>query len=299
MNRVVVLDKPRGLTSQQAVTSVKRALGVKKAGHAGTLDPMATGVLLVCVGEATKISRFLMDLRKEYLATVKLGERTDTLDAEGEVVERVEDVVPGARSLSDALEKFRGEIMQRPPMYSAIKKNGTPLYKLARKGIEVERKERPVTIYSLLLEAYEFPYLTIRLSCSKGTYVRTLADDLARELGTVGHLTALRRTAVGRHRVEGAVTLDALGDALGPGGAGGLEIEEALSHMRVVSMRQEDFRLARNGRPVSATPYGLEDGPDSLLMKTPFEVPFALGRVRGGQLRVGRILHLGAESLNQ
>ena len=295
MNRVIVLDKPRGLTSQQAVTSVKHALGVKKAGHAGTLDPMATGVLLVCVGEATKISRFLMDLQKEYLATVKLGERTDTLDAEGEVVERVEGVVPRARAVSDALGKFRGEIMQRPPMYSAIKKNGTPLYKLARKGIEVERKERPVTIYSLLLEAYEFPYLTIRLSCSKGTYVRTLADDLARELGTVGHLTALRRTAVGRHRVEGAVTID----ALGPGGAGGLEIEEALSHMRVVSMRQEDFRLARNGRPVSAAPYGLEDGPDSLLMKTPFKVPFALGRVEGGQLRVGRILHLGAESLNQ
>ncbi|KKM02018.1 hypothetical protein LCGC14_1788660 [marine sediment metagenome] len=299
MNRVVVLDKPRGLTSQQAVTSVKHALGVKKAGHAGTLDPMATGVLLVCVGEATKISRFLMDLQKEYLATVKLGERTDTLDAEGEVVERVEGVVPSSSAVLEVLDKFRGEIMQRPPMYSAIKKNGTPLYKLARKGIEVERKERPVTIYSLLLEAYEFPYLTIRLSCSKGTYVRTLADDLARELGTVGHLTALRRTAVGTHRVEDALTLDTLGETLGLEAAGAIEIEEALSHIRVVSMRQEDFLLARNGRPVSATPYGLEDGPDSLLMKTPFGVPFALGQVEGGQLRVGRILHLSAESLNQ
>ncbi len=299
MNRVIVLDKPKGLTSQQAVTKVKRALGIKKAGHAGTLDPMATGVLLVCLGEATKISRFLMDLKKQYLATIKLCERTDTLDAEGEVIERIEITAPSSSTVLRAMEKFQGDIMQTPPMYSALKKNGTPLYKLARKGIEVERKARPVSIYSITLEAYDFPFITIRVSCSKGTYVRTLADDLAMELETVGHLTALRRTAIGKQRVEDAVTLDEFGDAPGLEGRGVIEIEDALSHMRAVNMSEEDLRFSVNGRPVAATPYGLDDGPDSLLMKTPEGALFALGQVAEGLLRVERILHLSAKSLNQ
>lgn len=295
MNRVIVLDKPKGLTSRQAVTKVKRTLGVKKAGHAGTLDPMATGVLLVCVGEATKISRFLMDLRKEYLATLKLGQRTDTFDAEGQVVESVDGVEPTARSVQEALDQFRGGIMQRPPMYSAIKQDGTPLYKLARKGVEVERALRPVTIYSLTLEAYLFPYITIRLTCSKGTYVRSLADDLGVALGSLAHLTALKRTAIGEHRVESAVSLD----TLSKGGKAFLEVEEALSHLKVVTLKEEDFVFARNGRQVSADAYDLHETPDSLLMKTPDGIPFAIGAVGQGRLKVARILHLGGESLNQ
>ncbi len=295
MDRVIVLDKPQGLTSQQAVTRVKRALGVKKAGHAGTLDPMATGVLLVCVGEATKISRFLMDLGKEYLATVRLGSRTDTFDAEGKVVESIEGVEPTVNDVEQALEQFRGEIMQRPPMYSALKRNGTPLYKLARKGIEVERPERPVTISSLKLEHYEFPDITIRLACSKGTYVRTIADDLGRALGTVAHLSSLRRTAVGNHRVEDSVALEAL-----PGSElGYLEVGEAVDHLMVVTLGEADFQKARHGRPVPAGPYGVGGTEDSMLLKDPKGMPFALGGVRDGYLRVERILHLGGESLNQ
>lgn len=295
MNRVIVLDKPQGLTSQQAVTKVKRALGVKKAGHAGTLDPMATGVLLVCVGEATKISRFLMDLGKEYLATVRLGQSTDTLDAEGTVVESVEGVEPSVNDVVQALEQFRGEIMQRPPMYSALKRDGTPLYKLARKGIEVERPKRPVTISSLELEHYEFPDITIRLSCSKGTYVRTLADDLGRALGTVAHLVSLRRTAVGAHRVEDTVALEDL-----PGSdRGNVEVEEALSHLPAVSLSEPDFQKARHGRPVPAGPYEVSETGDTMLLRDHNGMPFALGGVRDDYLRISRILHLGAESLNQ
>ncbi|MCK4910659.1 MAG: tRNA pseudouridine(55) synthase TruB [Thermodesulfovibrionales bacterium] len=295
MNRIIVLDKPQGLTSQQAVTQVKRALGVRKAGHAGTLDPMATGVLLVCAGEATKVSRFLMDLRKEYLATVRLGRRTDTFDAEGKVVESVEDVVPTRAQVEEALGRFRGEIMQQPPMYSALKRDGTPLYKLARKGIEVERPERPVTIYSLTLEDYRFPLITIRLTCSKGTYVRTLADDLGRALGTVAHLSALRRTAIGAHRVEDAVKLEDLPRST----RGFVEVEEALSHLMVVLLKEPDFQMARHGRPVPAGAYDLADGAESLLLKDHEGAPFALGEVKDGYLKVGRILHLSGESLNQ
>ncbi len=289
------MDKPQGLTSQKAVTQVKRALGVKKAGHAGTLDPMATGVLLVCTGEATKVSRFLMELQKEYLATVRLGTRTDTFDAEGKVVESVEGVEPSVGDVEQALEQFRGEIMQLPPMYSALKRNGTPLYKLARKGIEVERPERPVTIYSLTLEDYRFPLITIRLTCSKGTYVRTLADDLGRALGTVAHLSALIRTAVGSHRVEDAAKLDDLTAST----RGFVEVEEALAHLQVVLLKAPDYQMARHGRPVPAGAYDLADGVESLLLKDHEGNPFAVGEVVDGYLKVGRILHLGGESLNQ
>ncbi len=295
MDMVIILDKPQGLTSQKAVTEVKRALGVRKAGHAGTLDPMATGVLLVCVGEATKISRFLMDLGKEYLATVRLGTRTDTYDAEGKVVESVEGVEPSVNEVEQALEQFRGEIMQRPPMYSALKRNGTPLYKLARKGIEVDRPERPVTISSLMLEHYEFPDITIRLACSKGTYVRTIADDLGRALGTVAHLSSLRRTAVGTHRVEDSVALESLPSPE----LGYVKVEKALDHLEFVSLDEADFQKSRHGRPVPAGPYGVVETEDSLLLKDHKGVLFALGKVRDGYLKVERILHLGGESLNQ
>jgi tRNA pseudouridine55 synthase len=295
MNKVLILDKPGGLSSQQAVTKVKRALGVKKAGHAGTLDPMATGVLLVCLGEATKVSRFLMDLGKEYLATVKLGQATDTLDAEGEVTESVEGVVPLVEEVQEALVKFRGDIFQLPPMYSALKQNGTPLYKLARQGIEVERKTRPVTIHSLTLEAYEFPYLTIRLSCTKGTYVRTLADDLGRALGTVAHMTALRRTAVGSLRIENGVSFDELSSNTN----GLLDIEQALSNLTSIILNEKDFQFMSNGRPVAADPYNSLIEKEPLFLKSPLGIPFAVGELKGKMLRIIRILHLGAESLNQ
>lgn len=294
MDGVLVLDKPAGLSSQQAVTEVKRALRAGKAGHAGTLDPMATGVLLICLGEATKISRLLMDLPKLYSATVRLGVRTDTLDAEGEVVERVEGVVPSSGELSGALGRFRGRIMQRPPMYSALKRDGKPLYRLARKGIEVERPEREVMVYSLEAPRYEFPLIDLEIACSRGTYVRSLADDLGRALGTVAHLKALRRTAIGPFRAEDAVTLGRLREGDPPL----LSIDQSLGHVPSVTLKVQDYGRARHGGAVSASGYTLPEDSAELLLKTPDGRAFALGTHTGGKLKVRRVLRVGEESLN-
>jgi len=207
MDGALLLDKPVGLSSNAALQKAKKLLGARKAGHAGTLDPLASGLLLLLFGEATKFAGPLLDADKEYLATVKLGERTSTGDAEGEVLERkdVPDSIEAAR-----LERFRGEIEQIPPMHSALKRDGVPLYKLARKGQSVERAARRVRITTLDLAGFRKPLMELRVRCSKGTYVRTLAEDIALALGTVGHLGGLRRIASGGFRVEDGVTLDAL-----------------------------------------------------------------------------------------
>jgi len=207
MDGALLLDKPVGLSSNAALQKAKKLLGARKAGHAGTLDPLASGLLLLLFGEATKFAGPLLDADKEYLATVKLGERTSTGDAEGEVLERkdVPDSIEAAR-----LEPFRGEIEQLPPMHSALKRDGVPLYKLARKGQSVERAARRVRITTLDLAGFRKPLMELRVRCSKGTYVRTLAEDIALALGTVGHLGGLRRIASGGFRVEDGVTLDAL-----------------------------------------------------------------------------------------
>lgn len=205
----LLLDKPLGLTSNAALQKAKKLLGAAKAGHAGTLDPLASGLLLVLVGEATKFAGPLLDADKEYLATLKLGERTTTGDAEGEVLERrVVDVA--ADSLLAVLDGFRGEIEQVPPMHSALKHKGTPLYRLARRGQEVDRAPRRVRISELELVRLEPGAVTLRVACSKGTYVRVLAEDIGGALGCGAHLSALRRTASGRFRIEDAATLDGL-----------------------------------------------------------------------------------------
>ena len=205
----LLLDKPLGLTSNAALQKAKKLLGAAKAGHAGTLDPLASGLLLVLVGEATKFAGPLLDADKEYLATLKLGERTTTGDAEGEVLEkRVVDVA--ADSLLAVLDGFRGEIEQVPPMHSALKHKGTPLYRLARRGQEVDRAPRRVRISELELVRLEPGAVTLRVVCSKGTYVRVLAEDIGGALGCGAHLSALRRTASGRFRLEDAATLDGL-----------------------------------------------------------------------------------------
>jgi tRNA pseudouridine55 synthase len=205
----LLLDKPVGLSSNAALQRAKRLLGARKAGHAGTLDPLASGLLVLLFGEATKLSGVLLDADKEYLATLKLGERTSTGDAEGDVLERRE-VPISEPQLREALARFRGEIEQVPPMYSALKRNGVPLYRLARRGEEVERPRRRVMIGLLELLQFRPPLLELRVRCSKGTYVRTLAEDLGRALGSCAHLAALRRTASGRLGVEEAIGLEAL-----------------------------------------------------------------------------------------
>jgi tRNA pseudouridine55 synthase len=205
----LLLDKPLGISSNRALQDVKKIYKVRKAGHAGTLDPLASGLLLVLFGEATKFAGPLLDADKEYVATVKLGEKTATGDAEGEIIERSAFQVPEA-AIAQALKKFEGSIEQVPPMYSALKRDGVPLYELARRGESVERAARPVRISLLEKIRFEAPLLELRVRCSKGTYIRTLAEDIAAALGTVGHLAALRRTASGVFQVSEAVGLEAL-----------------------------------------------------------------------------------------
>lgn len=206
---VFLLDKPQGMSSNDIMQKVKRLFQANKAGHSGALDPLATGMLPICLGEATKFSQFLLDADKRYVVTAKLGERTDTSDAEGQVVETRPVDVETSQILT-ALEQFRGDILQVPTMFSALKHNGKPLYEYARAGITVEREARPITIFELNFIEYQAPFLTLEVHCSKGTYIRTLVDDLGEVLGCGAHVTVLRRTAVADYPAEKMMTWDAL-----------------------------------------------------------------------------------------
>lgn len=198
---VFLLDKPQGMSSNDIMQKVKRIFQANKAGHTGALDPLATGMLPICLGEATKFSQFLLDADKRYLVTAKLGERTDTSDAEGQIVE-TRDVKVKTPEILTALEQFCGDILQVPTMFSALKHNGKPLYEYARQGITVEREARSITIFELKFIEYNAPYLTLEVHCSKGTYIRTLVDDLGEVLGCGAHVTMLRRTAVADYPTE-------------------------------------------------------------------------------------------------
>lgn len=211
LNGILLLDKSTGMSSNYALQKAKRLLRAKKAGHTGSLDPIASGLLPLCIGEATKLSGFLLNTDKRYRVRVRLGVTTETADSEGAVLE-TRPVPPLTEALIEAaLEGFRGEILQVPPMYSALKHQGQRLYDLARKGIEVEREARSVTIYELRrLEAFDAEGLELEVHCSKGTYIRSLADDLGRVLGCGGFVESLRRTAVGALEVREAHTLEYL-----------------------------------------------------------------------------------------
>ncbi len=206
---VLLLDKPVGLSSNDALIRAKRVLNAKKAGHTGTLDPFATGLLPLCFGEATKFSQDLLEADKTYEATVHLGIMTNTGDTEGEAIETLPVDVTEAQ-IEAALARFRGPIMQIPPMYSALKRDGKAYYEYAREGITLEREARPVTIHGLEFMSYEAPFLKIRVTCSKGTYVRVLGEDIGAALGCGAHLNALRRTQVGPLTIDGMITMEAL-----------------------------------------------------------------------------------------
>ncbi|WP_022948543.1 tRNA pseudouridine(55) synthase TruB [Methylohalobius crimeensis] len=207
---ILLLDKPQGVTSNHALQKVKRLLGARKAGHTGSLDPVASGLLPICLGEATKISPFLLGSDKRYRVTVRLGAATATGDVEGEITDRRPVPALNEPTIEPALARFRGEIDQIPPMYSALKQGGKRLYDLARQGIEVERPPRRVAIHSLELLEFGSDFLKLEIFCSKGTFIRTLAEDIGKELGTAGHVEALRRTRVGDFVIDDAVTLDRL-----------------------------------------------------------------------------------------
>ena len=206
---VFLLDKPQDVSSNDIMQKVKRLFKANKAGHTGALDPLATGMLPICLGEATKFSQFLLDSDKRYVVTAKLGERTDTSDAEGQVVQSREVNVAEVDILA-ALPAFRGEILQVPTMFSALKHNGKPLYEYARAGVTVEREARPITIFELKFIDYQAPFLTLEVHCSKGTYIRTLVDDLGEALGCGAHVTMLRRLAVADYPIEEMMPIEDL-----------------------------------------------------------------------------------------
>ncbi len=207
MNGIVIIDKPAGKTSHDIVSEVKKIMGAKKAGHTGTLDPMATGVLPICLNEATKLAQFLSGENKEYLATMLLGVKTDTLDTEGEITGQSDKFVRD-EEIKAALAQMVGKIRQVPPAYSAVKHCGEPLYKYARKGIFLETAAREIEIYSIVVEDISFPRVTIRIACSKGTYIRTLCSDVGEMLGCGACLCGLRRLRSGLFSMEMAVPLE-------------------------------------------------------------------------------------------
>lgn len=245
---ILLLDKPRGVTSNGALQRVRKAYGAKSAGHVGTLDPMATGMLPICLDEATKVIAEIEAGAKAYEFTLALGRRTDTGDAEGEVV----DVLPVPRLDDEAIEstlaKFRGVLSQVPPMFSALKRNGRPLYELARQGIEVEREARRIEIRSLELRRRSGDELELACECAKGTYIRVLGEDIARALGTCGHLTGLRRTWVEPFRELAMIPLEAVLGAVGPPAL--LPPDQALGRLAAVRLSEAQVSTLRRGQPV-------------------------------------------------
>lgn len=210
VNGVLLVDKSQDMTSHDAVAITRRSLNTKKVGHCGTLDPLATGLLLITIGKGTKIQDLLMSEDKEYVGTMKLGEVTDSQDAQGQVIETKPIPDLSISQIEMAFAKYHGDFYQTPPMVSAIKKDGVPLYKLARQGKEVEREPRFVHVYAHEIQQVRIPEIDFRVVCSKGFYVRTYANDIGQELNCGAHLTALRRTKSGRFSVDGAVTIEEL-----------------------------------------------------------------------------------------
>jgi len=209
LDGAILIDKPTGPTSHDIVDAIRRQFQIKKVGHCGTLDPNATGLLIIVLGRGTKLSEKLMSSDKVYEGTIKFGETTDSYDADGELVASLPVPPTTVERLNELAATFVGDQMQMPPMVSAIKKNGVPLYKLARKGIEVERQPRLIHIYSFRFTAYNEPVGHFRVACTKGTYVRTLAQELGQKLGCGAHLATLRRTVSGKFDVADAIPLDA------------------------------------------------------------------------------------------
>jgi len=210
LDGAILVDKPAGPTSHDVVDNVRKQFAIKKAGHAGTLDPAATGLLLVLLGRGTKLSERLMSDDKVYSGTMKFGETTNSYDADGEMVASLPVPPMTLDELNATADTFLGDIMQTPPMVSAVKKDGVPLYKLARKGLEVERKPRLIHIYSFRFTNYEEPFGSFRVACTKGTYVRTLAHDLGQKLGCGAHLATLRRVVSGKFDVQDAIQYEDL-----------------------------------------------------------------------------------------
>jgi tRNA pseudouridine55 synthase len=251
---VLNINKPSGMTSHDVVDAVRRTLQMQRVGHTGTLDPRATGVLPVCVGRATRIAQYLTQADKEYVMTLRLGITTDTLDAAGKETGRAEAGHVRRQDVEAVLPRFVGEIQQIPPIYSAKKHQGERLYRLARRGETVEREPVAVTVFALELLGFESPDVHLKATCSKGTYARSLCDDIGRVLGCGGHLRALCRTRAGRFALDGSVTLEGLEERVNTGRLGEvlLSIADALGHLPGVRVAPEAGALILHGNAITA-----------------------------------------------
>ena len=290
---IVLLDKPEGMTSNQACQQVKGLFRARKVGHTGSLDPFATGLLPICMGEATKVSGYLLDADKRYQARLKLGEATQTGDTEGEVV--TEKPVPELDEdrIRDVLESFTGAHKQVPPMYSALKHKGKPLYEYARAGEVVERPARPVTIRELELDDWSGSEIGFSVHCSKGTYVRTLAEDIAEKLGTVGHLVALRRTAAGPFDVDDTHTIEALDELKASGKSLSLcllPLEEGLPDWPQAAISGDAVQKFQYGNPVPYSALG-EAEEEVLVFNLQHQV-LGLGKIEDSMLKPKRVFRL-------
>ena len=250
---LIIVDKPVGPTSHQVVSIVRRGTGVRKVGHAGTLDPRASGVLVLCIGAATRLSEYLSTASKRYQAVIRFGSSTQTYDSEGEILEQTGDS-PSRKAIEDVLPAFRGEIHQVPPPFSAIKVQGAKAYELARKGEEVELEPRQVTIYDLKLLSYKHPDLSLEIECSAGTYIRSLAHDLGEQLSTGAHLAELRRIKSGPFTIKDAVPLPKLevGFMVDKWEKYLVPAVEALPEFPMVKVDQEDLGKIQHGHRISA-----------------------------------------------
>lgn len=284
---LLLIDKPIGWTSHDVVGKLRRVLGTRRIGHAGTLDPLATGLLVVAVGPATRFLQYLPLEPKEYVGTFKFGEETDTYDAEGEVVEAATVPADLWDRVSASLGQFRGEIEQLPPLYSAVKQDGKPLYRYARSGQEVERRPRRVTVHEFEAIQADWPDVDVRIVCSGGTYVRSLAHDLGKVVGCGAHVAALRRTGVGAFRLEGACHPESASpDRLIP-------LATALASLPSLPLDATAAGAVRNGRAVASALF--EEGAMVALIDHRGEI-IGVGRAHGNEVRPECVLPIEATS---
>lgn len=268
MDLIINLNKPKGITSQDATSKVKKILKAKKAGHTGTLDPGATGVLLVCINKATRLAPYLSSLDKEYKAVMKLGETTDTQDADGNIIEKSDGIEVDEITIKNTLKTFKGKILQRPPMFSALKYKGRPLYKYAKRGIDIPRKPRTVNIHHIKLLNINLPFVSIETVCSKGTYIRTLCDDIGKKLGIGAHLFKLERTAIGPFNIRDSLSIEDLVDIAHQRGInpvrkkaplelsnGVYTMDTALSWMPELKIKESLIKGVKNGAPIKINHY--------------------------------------------
>lgn len=252
MDLIISLNKPKGITSYEATAEAKKIFKAEKAGHTGTLDPLATGVLLICINKATRLASYFSSLDKEYRAVMKLGEVTDTQDADGNVIGKSDRIEVDEITIKDTLKSFEGEILQIPPVFSALKYKGKPLYKYAKKGLNIPLEPRKVYIHYIELLNIDLPFVCFRTACSKGTYIRTLCNDIGKKLGFGAHLFELERTAIGSFSIRDSLSIEEL-NSIKPDNRtdGGIyTMDSAISWMPELKIKESLLKAVKNGIPI-------------------------------------------------